>query len=414
MQVRASAAFVGRVQELDVLERALSATRAGRGGTVLLAGEAGIGKTRLASELATRARVIGFEVLLGRSLDLVGTELAFQPLAEALRGLGGIGSGGSQRGVFEATLALLSDRAAAVPVLLVLEDLHWADASTLDIVVYLAHNLDARRVLLLATLRADEPASAARLQRLADGVRRSGAGQILELGPLERAELGALLDARAGTLPAAVTNAILTRSQGNPFFAEELLSAVGERDDAELPRGLRDALLTRVSGLDRRAQSLLRVAAAAGRDVSYPLLVAVAALPERDVRESLRAAATRNRLCARRSSPDTRVKSASRRPRGSSASSRSPTALSSASAKNGLPCERVRIAVVTAAGSAPARASSSAASSARSSGPSSRICPAPERRTPSASRRNRAADAGSSARSVANRRTRRGSRLCAR
>ena len=127
--------------------------------------------------------------------------------------------------MFEATLALLSERAAAVPVLLVLEDLHWADASTLDIVVYLAHNLDARRVLLLATLRADEPASAARLHRLADGVRRSGAGHIFELGPLERAELAALLEARAGALPAAVTTAILTRSQGNPFFAEELLSA---------------------------------------------------------------------------------------------------------------------------------------------------------------------------------------------
>ena len=298
MQVRASAAFVGRVRELEVLERALSATQAGGGATVLLAGEAGIGKTRLASELATRAREAGFEVLLGRSLDLVGTQLAFQPLAEALRPLGGIGPGGSQRGVFEATLALLSERAAAVPVLLVLEDLHWADASTLDIVVYLAHNLDARRVLLLATLRADEPASAARLHRLADGVRRSGAGQILELGPLERAELAALLDARAGALPAAVTTAILTRSQGNPFFAEELLSAVGERDDAELPRGLRDALLTRVSGLDRRAQSLLRVAAAAGRDVSYPLLVAVTALPERGVRESLRAAVEHGVLVA--------------------------------------------------------------------------------------------------------------------
>ena len=165
---------------------------------MLLAGEAGIGKTRLASELATRAREAGFEVLLGRSLDLVGTELAFQPLAEALRPLGGFGPGGSQRGVFEATLALLSERAAAVPVLLVLEDLHWADASTLDLVVYLAHNLDARRVLLLATLRADEPASAAALHRLADGVRRSGAGQVLELGPLEREELAALLDARAG------------------------------------------------------------------------------------------------------------------------------------------------------------------------------------------------------------------------
>src|SRR3954454_5979553 len=300
MQVRASAPFVGRVRELEVLEQSLSAAQVGGGSTVLLPGEAGMGKTRLASELATRAREAGFELLLGRSLDLVGTQLAFQPLPEALRPLGGIGPGGSQRGVFEATLALLSERSAAVPVLLVLEDLHWADASTLDIVVYLANNLDARRVLLLATLRADEPASAARLHRLAEGVQPSGAGRGLELGPLESSELATLLDARAGALPAAVTTAILTRSQGNPFFAEELLSAVGERDGIELPPGLRDALLTRVSGLDRRAQSLLRVAAAAGRDVSYPLLVAVTALPERDVRESLRAAVEHGVLMADR------------------------------------------------------------------------------------------------------------------
>ena len=68
--------------------------------------------------------------------------------------------------------------------LLVLEDLHWADTSTLDLVAYLAHNLDERRVLLLATYRADEPASAERLRRLADSVRRSGAALALELGPL--------------------------------------------------------------------------------------------------------------------------------------------------------------------------------------------------------------------------------------
>ena len=99
--------------------------------------------------------------------------------------------------MFEETLALLDDRAAAAPVLLVLEDLHWADTSTLDLVVFLAHNLDDRRVLLLATYRADEPSSAERMRRLADGVRRSGSALVLELGPLERDELAALLAARA-------------------------------------------------------------------------------------------------------------------------------------------------------------------------------------------------------------------------
>ena len=81
--------------------------------------------------------------------------------------------------------------------LLVLEDLHWADTSTLDLVVFLAHNVADRRVLLLATYRADELASAERMRRLADGVRRSGSALLLELGPLAPEELTALLAAHA-------------------------------------------------------------------------------------------------------------------------------------------------------------------------------------------------------------------------
>ena len=141
--------------ELGTLERALAAARAGRGAAILVAGEAGIGKTRLAAELARRARDGGFATLLGRSIDLVGTELPYQPFADALRPLGGprpaAAPAGSQLRVFEETLARLADHAAAAPVLLVLEDLHWADTSTLDLVVFLAHNLAERPVVLLAT-----------------------------------------------------------------------------------------------------------------------------------------------------------------------------------------------------------------------------------------------------------------------
>ena len=265
-----------------------------------MAGEAGIGKTRLAAELARRAREAGFGTLLGRSIDLVGTELPYQPFAEALRSIAGrpLGGGprpadapaGSQLRVFEETLALLTGHAAAAPVLLVLEDLHWADTSTLDLVVFLAHNLAERPVVLLATYRRDEPASAGRMRRLADGVRRSGSGLVLELGPLAPGELTALLAARA-LLPAAVTDAIVARSEGNPFFAEELLAGLAAGGEAgELPRRLRDLLLQRVARLDPATQDLLRLAAAAGRDVGYPLLAALAAVPEPDVRESLRQA----------------------------------------------------------------------------------------------------------------------------
>ena len=105
MKARASEVFVGRAGELGELERALEAARAGMGETVLVAGEAGIGKTRLASEVARRARGAGFEVFVGRSIDLVGTELPYLPFAEAFRPLGepwraARQAAGSQLGVF--------------------------------------------------------------------------------------------------------------------------------------------------------------------------------------------------------------------------------------------------------------------------------------------------------------------------
>lgn len=281
MEALASQVFVGRAGELGQLERVLGEARAGTGTTALVSGDAGIGKTRLASLFAARAREQGFEVLLGRSIDLVGTELPYQPFVEALRPFAERPrtegpEAGSQLRVFDETLALLSERAAAAPVLLILEDLHWADASTLDLVVFLAHNLGDRPVLLLVTYRADELSSAARLRRFAAGVRRSGSALMLELGPLEPEELAALLAARAtAVLPAAMTEAIVARSEGNPFFAEELLSAAGDQNDA-LPHGLRDLLLQRVAQLTPHTQTLLRVAAAAGRDVGYPLLSALA------------------------------------------------------------------------------------------------------------------------------------------
>jgi DNA-binding CsgD family transcriptional regulator/tetratricopeptide (TPR) repeat protein len=302
MKARASAVFVGRVRELGELGRVLDAAWAGSGAAILVAGEAGIGKTRLASELAARARGAGFEVLLGRSIDLVGTELPYQPFVEAVGPLGGLPqvdgeAAGSQLRVFQETLALVGERAAAVPVLLVLEDLHWADASTLDLVVFLAHNLRDRRVVLLGTYRADELASSARVRRLADGVRRSSAALVLELGPLDREELAALLEARADAPPpVALADAIIARSEGNPFFAEELLAA-GDQG-GELPHGLRELLMQRVARLDPATQNLLRVAAAAGRDVAYPLLRAVAELPEHDLRASLRRAVEHGVLVA--------------------------------------------------------------------------------------------------------------------
>src|SRR5262245_16248047 len=296
----AAGAVVGRARELGQLGQALDAAAAGAGSTVLVAGEAGIGKTRLATELGTRAREAGFEILVGRCLDLVGSELAYQPFVEALRELPVVPAEGpsSQQRVFADTLAQLAERTRSAPVLLVLEDLHWADASTLDLVVFLAHNLDDQRALLLATYRADELASAERVRRLADGVRRSGSALFVELGPLGHEEVTALLEARAGATPTTtLMQVILARSEGNPFFAEELLAAAGD-GSVELPRGLSELLLRRVAQLDGTTRDVLRLAAAAGRDAGYQLLRAAAELPERELRESLRRAVDHGVLVA--------------------------------------------------------------------------------------------------------------------
>ena len=198
---------MGRAGELGELERALDAARAGRGAAVLVAGEAGIGKTRLAAELARRAREAGSRPCSAArsiwSAPSCPTSRSPRPCARLLgiprrRAAAADAPAGSQLRVFEETLALLTGRAAAAPVLLVLEDLHWADTSTLDLVVFLAHNLAERPVVLLATYRADEPASAGRMRRLADGVRRSGSAPRARTRPARAGELTALLAARAG------------------------------------------------------------------------------------------------------------------------------------------------------------------------------------------------------------------------
>src|SRR5262249_47490327 len=130
-----------------------------------------------------------------------------------------------------------------------------------------------------------------RMRRVADGVRRSGRGLVLELGPLGPDDMKDLVvDASP-----ALGDAIIARSEGNPFFAEELLVAAGSPG---IPHSLPPPLLRRVSGLDGATQSALRVAAAAGREVAYPLLRATASLPEPELREALRAAVEHRVLIA--------------------------------------------------------------------------------------------------------------------
>jgi DNA-binding SARP family transcriptional activator/DNA-binding GntR family transcriptional regulator len=309
----ARAPLAGRAAERAALESALAAAAAGRGGTALVSGPAGIGKTRLIADVAALAREQGATVLTGRCIHLIGSGLPYLPLAEALRPLRGSpllrelagalhelprvvpgltgedeapgGPACCRLQLFEEVLALLGRLSEHGPVVLVFEDLHWADESTLDLVAYLAHAMPARRVLFLGSYRSDEVRPGDPLHRIASGLIGDRTATQLALAPLPRDALLALLD--DGELPPAVAEEIAVRSEGNPLFARELQTAARNGERA-LPPALRDLLLAKIGRLGRDATAVARIAAAAGRDVSYALLAAVVPIDELALADAMR------------------------------------------------------------------------------------------------------------------------------
>jgi DNA-binding SARP family transcriptional activator/DNA-binding GntR family transcriptional regulator len=311
----AAAGFVGRGEELRVLDDALSRAAAGEGGTVLVTGTAGIGKSRLVAETQARARGRAATVLTGRCIQLIGTGLPYLPLVEALRPLADAPEirdlpalrrllpvsgdeeqaaqepgthAGSRLRLLEELLVALGRLSAREPLVLVLEDLHWADDSTLDVVAFLANSVPSRRILLVVSYRSDEVRSGEPLQRFAAGLLGGPSVTVLQLRPLPPDAVAALVTA-GGELPEDVTAAIVERADGNPLFAGELRAAAAAGQVALSP-ALRDLLLAKVDRLDARARAMLRVAAAAGRDVSYALLAATLSAAELELAEALRQA----------------------------------------------------------------------------------------------------------------------------
>jgi DNA-binding CsgD family transcriptional regulator/tetratricopeptide (TPR) repeat protein len=311
-------ALTGRAEELHRLDATLDRAEQGRPQVVLLAGDAGVGKTRLLLAFAERARLRGMRVLMGACVELGDIGLAYLPVVDALRqladdpeearllvgaastapGLGrllpGIAPAGptgadlDQLQVLDAVRAVLVGLAEPSPVVLVLEDLHWADRATRDLVAFLARTLRSGRVTLVVSYRADELHRRHPLRPLLAELVRLPGVERLQLAPFTRAELAEHLEAIAGApLPAEQVEGIYTRSEGNPFYAEQLLAAGAGDAQTELPATLAEVLLARVQGLSEPAQQMLRVAAVAGRRVSHRLLAGVAGRPEADLEQGL-------------------------------------------------------------------------------------------------------------------------------
>jgi DNA-binding NarL/FixJ family response regulator len=313
-----SAAFIGRAVELRRVDALLERAAQGRPQVVLVSGDAGVGKTRLLLALADRARRRGMRVLMGASVELGDIGLPYLPVVDALRGLAddpdetrllagaattapglgrllpGIdpaGPGGhalDQLQVLDAVRAVLVGRSERSPVVLVLEDLHWADRATRDLVAFLARTLRAGRVTLAVSYRSDELHRRHPLRPLLAELVRLPGLERLELAPFTRAELAEHLEAIAGApLGAEQVEGIHDRSDGNPFYAEQLLAAGAGDARVELPATLAELLLARVQGLSEPAQRVLRVAAVAGRRVPHRLLAGVAGQPEADLEQGL-------------------------------------------------------------------------------------------------------------------------------
>lgn len=315
-----STTFVGRANELAELRAGLAEALEGRPGLAFLAGESGLGKTRLLAELERAARADGVRVIGGDCVELGEGELPYAPIVGALRPLArsgheaftqlsnparaalaqilpGLGSpdrrlddeATAQARLFDGLLELLELLAGDDGLLLTIEDLHWADRSTRAFLVYLAASLCREKVLVVTTYRPDELHRRHPLRPLLAELERDARARRVELRPLTREELSAQLTDILGQAPRAdLLDRLFARSEGNPLFAEELLAA-GLDGRGALPPTLRDALMLRIERLSPDAQELLRVIAA-GRRLDHDLLARASGVdPRVPVREAVAA-----------------------------------------------------------------------------------------------------------------------------
>jgi DNA-binding CsgD family transcriptional regulator len=329
--------LVARDRELDRLRSVFEQAVGGTATAILISGDAGVGKTRLTEELASFARDKGALVLTGRCLDAGETGLPYLPFAEAMSqvpdraqivgahpalarlfpdltlpdgqrgdtnlaainavvpGVGGrVGNRPEQDigqlQLFDAVHASLTDLATTAPVVLVLEDLHWADGSTRRLLSFLVARLRGLRAMIVGTYRGDDLHRRHPLRPLLAELVRQPALERMDLTPFNAADSRQFVTALADDgLPDDLVREVAGRSEGNAFFAEELLAAYTEGGES-MPATLVDVLLARVERLSETAQHVVRVASVSGRRVPHTDLVAVSELPEPELEEALREA----------------------------------------------------------------------------------------------------------------------------
>lgn len=329
-----SLTFVGRDDELAALSEVVAAAARGEPSAVLVGGESGVGKSRLVAEVSARAAAEGTTVLTGACVRVVDRALPYLPVAEALRGLVGalrphelealVGGGGDELGrllpgldvavvaspgapeaapgsasedtggqarLFEHLLGFLTRLGDRRPVLLVVEDLHWSDRSTRDLLAFLLRNLGRARVGIVGTFRSDELPRRHPLRAFLAEVERSGVGRRMELDRFDRATTAELMAGLLGREPgAALVDRVFERSEGNAFLSEELVAASQGMSGGALPETLRDLLLVRVAPLAPGVQRVLGVLSVIGRRAEHRLLAASAGLAEDDLLDALRGA----------------------------------------------------------------------------------------------------------------------------
>jgi len=310
-------AFVGRQHEIDDVTAAFDDALAGRGSLFLLVGGAGIGKTRLADELGRRAGGAGFTTYWGRCWEMGGAPVYWpwiQVLREIARDLprdelmaaagpaaaaaaqlvpelaGGAGAAPDEGDpaqarfrLFDAVTSVLKAASRAMPLLLVLDDLHMSDPSSLALLLFIARNLRGLRALILGAYRPEEAQLASAVGQALGEVAREGT--FLPLVPLERAQIAELVARFSGRAPdPELVRSIERTTEGNPLFVDELLRLLMQRGDfaaaaaaaLPVPDTVKEVIRKRLARLPAETRDLLGAAAVIGRDFTVGTLAALA------------------------------------------------------------------------------------------------------------------------------------------